>query len=40
LGEGKSASPTFREALRTEDVTDAVLESAAEKKWVKVRERI
>jgi myo-inositol 2-dehydrogenase/D-chiro-inositol 1-dehydrogenase len=40
VGEGKSASPTFREALGTEDVTDAVLESAAEKKWVKVRERI
>jgi predicted dehydrogenase len=40
VGEGKSASPTFREALATEDVTDAVLESAAEKKWVKVRERI
>jgi myo-inositol 2-dehydrogenase/D-chiro-inositol 1-dehydrogenase len=39
VGEGKSASPTFREALATEDVTDAVLESAAEKKWVKVRER-
>jgi len=40
VGEGKIASPTFREALATEDVTDAVLESAAEKKWVKVRERI
>ncbi|MGA3204906.1 MAG: Gfo/Idh/MocA family oxidoreductase [Bryobacteraceae bacterium] len=40
VGEGKSASPTFREALGTEDVTDAVLESAAEKKWVKVRERV
>jgi predicted dehydrogenase len=39
VGEGKRASPTFREALATEDVTDAVLESAAEKKWVKVRER-
>jgi predicted dehydrogenase len=39
VGEGKSASPTFREALATDDVTDAVLESAAEKKWVKVRER-
>lgn len=39
VGEGKSASPTFREALATEDVTDAVLDSAANKKWVKVRER-
>ncbi len=39
VGEGKIASPTFREALGTEDVTDAVLESAANKKWVKVRER-
>jgi myo-inositol 2-dehydrogenase/D-chiro-inositol 1-dehydrogenase len=39
VGEGKSASPTFREALATDDVTDAVLESAAGKKWVKVRER-
>lgn len=39
LGEGKSASPTFREALATEDVTDAVLESAASRQWVKVRER-
>jgi len=39
LGEGKSASPTFREALATEDVTDAVLESAASRQWVKVRDR-
>jgi predicted dehydrogenase len=39
LGEGKSASPTFREALSTEDVTDAILESAASRQWVKVRER-
>jgi predicted dehydrogenase len=39
LGEGKGASPTFREALATEDVTDAVLESADERKWVKVRAR-
>jgi len=39
LGEGKSASPTFREALATEDVTDAVLESAASREWVKVLDR-
>jgi predicted dehydrogenase len=37
LGEGKSASPTFREALLTDYVTDAVLESAANRNWVKVR---
>jgi predicted dehydrogenase len=38
-GEGKSASPTFRDALATEDVTDAVLESAANRQWMKVRAR-
>ena len=37
LGEGKSASPTFREALATDYVTDAVLESAANRHWVKVQ---
>jgi predicted dehydrogenase len=36
LAEGKSASPTFREALRTDYVTDAVLESAAKRSWVKI----
>lgn len=36
-GAGKSASPTFREALATDYVTDAVLQSAAGKNWVKVR---
>jgi myo-inositol 2-dehydrogenase/D-chiro-inositol 1-dehydrogenase len=36
LGEGKAASPTFREALRTDYVTDAVLKSAANKTWEKV----
>jgi myo-inositol 2-dehydrogenase/D-chiro-inositol 1-dehydrogenase len=35
--EGKSASPTFREALQTDYVTDAVLASAAGRKWVAVR---
>ena len=37
LGEGKSASPTFAEATLTDYVTDAVLESAANRQWVKVR---
>jgi len=37
--EGKIASPTFREALRTDDVTDAVLESAATREWVQVAKR-
>src|SRR5499427_8503733 len=35
-GESKSAAPTFRDALRTDYVTDAVLESAANRTWVKV----
>jgi myo-inositol 2-dehydrogenase/D-chiro-inositol 1-dehydrogenase len=37
LGEGKSAAPDFREALLTDYVTDAVLESAVNRNWVKVR---
>jgi predicted dehydrogenase len=37
LGEGKNASPTFREALQTDYVTDAVLQSAAARSWVQVR---
>jgi predicted dehydrogenase len=37
LGEDKSASPTFREALLTDYVTDAVLQSAASRSWVNVR---
>ncbi len=36
LGDGKAASPTFREALLTDYVTDAVLQSAANRSWVKV----
>jgi len=36
LGDGKAASPTFREALRTDYVTDAVLKSAANRTWEKV----
>ncbi len=39
VGTGKSASPTFREGLLTDDVTDAVLESAATRNWVKVHAR-
>jgi predicted dehydrogenase len=34
---GESASPTFRDALQTDYVTDAVLESAANRRWVQVR---
>jgi myo-inositol 2-dehydrogenase/D-chiro-inositol 1-dehydrogenase len=37
--EGKSASPTFRDGLLTDDVTDAVLESAANRSWVSVKKR-
>jgi len=37
--EGQSASPTFREALRTDEVTDAVLASAATREWVQVAKR-
>jgi predicted dehydrogenase len=36
LGEGNAASPTFREALQTDYVTDAVLKSAANRTWEKV----
>jgi myo-inositol 2-dehydrogenase/D-chiro-inositol 1-dehydrogenase len=36
VGEGQSASPTFRDALKTDYVTSAVLESAANRTWVKV----
>ena len=35
--EGQSASPTFREGLQTDYVTDAVLRSAADRTWTKVR---
>jgi predicted dehydrogenase len=33
LDSGKPASPTFREAMATDVVTDAVLKSAASGKW-------
>lgn len=39
LGGGTPASPVFREALLTDYVTDAVLQSAANRSWVKVRAR-
>jgi predicted dehydrogenase len=37
LASGKSASPTFREALATDYVTDAVLQSAHSGRWEQVR---
>ena len=36
LGKGKSASPTFRDALETQYVCDAVLKSAKTGRWEKV----
>jgi myo-inositol 2-dehydrogenase/D-chiro-inositol 1-dehydrogenase len=38
-GGGNAAAPTFREGLATDDVTDAVLASAASRAWTPVRER-
>ncbi len=35
-GEGKDAAPTFRDAMLTEHVTDAVLSSAQNRQWVSV----
>jgi predicted dehydrogenase len=40
LGEGKSAAPTFRDALATDYVIQAVLQSAANRSWTKVREKL
>lgn len=40
LGEGAAAAPTFRDALKTDYVTDAVLKSAANKTWEKVRNHV
>ena len=37
LGDGKPVSPTFAEALSTDYVTDAVLKSASNRNWVKVK---
>jgi predicted dehydrogenase len=36
VAEGKSAAPTFRDALLTDQVTDAVLASAREHNWAQV----
>jgi predicted dehydrogenase len=36
LGEGKSAMPDFKDALKTQYVCDAVLQSAKAQKWVEV----
>jgi len=36
-GEGKSAPPTFRDGLATDKVTDAVLASAKNRSWEKVK---
>ena len=36
LAEGKPCSPTFREALETQKVCDAVLSSAASHQWKNV----
>ncbi|MBV9444218.1 MAG: gfo/Idh/MocA family oxidoreductase, partial [Acidobacteriaceae bacterium] len=36
LGSDTPAEPTFRDALRTDYVTDAILQSAAERTWIKV----
>ncbi|HLK21002.1 MAG TPA: Gfo/Idh/MocA family oxidoreductase [Bryobacteraceae bacterium] len=35
LGQGNQAAPTFRDALATDQVTDAVLESARSRQWTK-----
>jgi len=37
LARGESSAPTFRDALQTDYVTDAVLQSARDRAWVKVR---
>jgi predicted dehydrogenase len=36
VAKGKPASPTFRDALQTQYVCDAVLQSAHDEKWVTV----
>jgi predicted dehydrogenase len=36
LSSGRAASPTFRDALETQSVCDAVLRSARTQKWEKV----
>jgi len=39
VGGGTNAAPTFRDGLATDDVTDAVLASAASRSWTKVKTR-
>ena len=36
VGAGKAVAPTFRDALLTDQVTDAVLKSARTRQWEKV----
>jgi len=36
LSTGKPAAPTFRDALETQLVLDAILDSAKKKQWVNV----
>ena len=36
VGQGKPVAPTFRDGLMTDQVTDAVLESARTRQWKKV----
>jgi predicted dehydrogenase len=38
IAKGKPAMPDFRDALRTQHVCDAVLQSAKEGKWIQVKE--
>jgi myo-inositol 2-dehydrogenase/D-chiro-inositol 1-dehydrogenase len=37
LDSGTAAGPTFRDALATDDVTDAILQSARSRRWEKIR---
>jgi predicted dehydrogenase len=39
LGKSETAAPTFRDALLTDDTTDAVLRSAKNRQWEKIRVR-
>jgi myo-inositol 2-dehydrogenase/D-chiro-inositol 1-dehydrogenase len=38
IAKDKSSAPTFRDGLATDYVTDAVLKSAATRKWEKVQQ--
>ena len=40
LASGESITPTFREALATDYVTDAVLKSAKSEQWERVKRRV